>query len=169
MSTLTQPGTVLSVSLSLHPGVPKYPQPEIHIGEFGVDGDFHAGPINRHKKTDGKEPNQRQLTIVAQEALNSLNQILGTHLEAGSIGENILVDGLGDLGVLVAGDRIWIGSDVILRVTSQNKPCATLNVYHPQIIKHLIGMRGVTAVVEHGGTVKPGDSIIIDETNSPHD
>ena len=130
MSEPTPSGTILSVSLSSKSGVPKYPQPEIQISKYGVDGDFHAGPVNRHKKTGEDEPNERQLTIVAKEVLDSVNQDLGIHLEAGSIGENILVQGIGDLGSLLAGDHIWIGSQVILKVTSQNKPCATLNVYH---------------------------------------
>ena len=116
MSDPTPMGTVLSVSLSPKSGVPKYPQPEIHIGEYGVDGDFHSGPINRHKKTGREEPNDRQLTIVAKEVLDSLNQILGIGLGGGSVGENILVEGIGDLGNLVAGDRLWIGSHVTLKI-----------------------------------------------------
>ena len=46
-----------------------------------------------------------------------------------------------------------------IQVTSQNKPCATLNVYHDSIIKSFLGRRGVTAVVLETGTLRPGDTV----------
>ena len=70
--TLEQ-GTVVAVCLRPESGVPKYPQPEIAIGTHGVEGDFHSGPINKHKKTGDPEPNTRHVTIVAQEALEAVN------------------------------------------------------------------------------------------------
>ena len=154
-------GRVAGVSMRGDSGVPKFPQTKIRIGAYGVTGDFHEGQINKHKKAGAFEPNSRQLTIVAKEALDHANNQLDINLMSGSVGENILVENMGFLDNLVAGDQIFVGENVALRVTGQNRPCATLNVYHEDIIRVLLGIRGVTAVVEHPGTVNPGDRIVV--------
>ena len=139
--------------------MPKYPQPEIEVGTHGVEGDFHSGQINKHKKTGSPEPNTRHVTIVAQEALEAVNAHLQVELGPGSIGENIQVSGLGDLSNLKAGDLLELGANAVVRVTSQNAPCATLNVYHEEIIKSFLGRRGVTATVVNTGALRPGDAV----------
>ena len=155
-------GVVVAVSLSPHTGIPKIPQNSVIVSEHGVIGDFHAGVTNKHKKSGPSEPNLRQLTIVAQEALDSVNEQLEIALGAGSIGENVLVAGLGDLSTLVVGDVLRLGEQVSLRVTSQNKPCGTLNVYHADIVKALLGIRGIAAVVDNVGVIKTGDTVVIE-------
>lgn len=155
-------GSVVSVALRPDTGVPKHLQTEITIGEEGVQGDFHAGPVNKHKKKGPPEPNHRMLTVVAKEALDSANRRLGIELGPGSIGENILVEGLGDLAALKEGDRLRAGDSTVLKVTGQNKPCATLSVYHEDIVEALTGIRGVTAVVEATGVVRPGDNVRVE-------
>ena len=161
MKNASSVGRVACVSMRGDSGVPKFPQTEINIGAHGVTGDFHEGQINKHKKVGAPEPNSRQLTIVAKEALDHANSQLDISLIPGSVGENILVENLGLLENLVAGDQIFVGKNVALRVTGQNRPCATLNVYHEDIIRVLLGIRGVTAVVEHPGTVSPGDRVVL--------
>ena len=156
--TLEQ-GTVVAVCLRSESGVPKYPQPEIAVGSHGVEGDFHSGPINKHKKTGDPEPNKRHVTIVAQEALEAVNDQLQVELGPGSIGENIQVSGLGDLSGLKDGDLLELGADVVVRVSGQNAPCATLNVYHKDIIKSFLGRRGVAATVVKTGALRPGDAV----------
>ena len=91
------PGRVVAVCMSPNGGVPKYSQEAIVIGRQGVEGDYHSGPINRHKKTGPAEPNSRQITLVAHEVLEEMNVRLDTELKPGDLGENILVSGLGDL------------------------------------------------------------------------
>ncbi|MCL0044513.1 MOSC domain-containing protein [Dehalococcoidia bacterium] len=150
-------GTVVAVSMSPNGGVPKYPQASVTIGDLGVDGDYHSGPINRHKKTEPPEPNSRQITLVAHEVLEEVNTQLGIMLKPGDLGENILVSGLDDLRQLRKGDRIMLGTDVVLEITAQNNPCNVLSVYHPAIVKKTTGRRGVTAIVLRTGSVRPGD------------
>ncbi|MBI4312881.1 MAG: MOSC domain-containing protein [Chloroflexi bacterium] len=152
-------GTVVAVCLRPDTGVPKYPQREVVVGQLGIDGDFHAGPINKHKKTGPLESNRRQVTIVARESLDAVSKRLGIVLGPGALGENVLVGGLGDLSGLVEGDTLLVGGHVALRVTGQNRPCATLAVYHKDIVAAFTGIRGVTAVVVSPGVVKPGDSV----------
>lgn len=149
-------GQVVAVSLSPTGGVPKHPQEAIAVGPQGVEGDFHSGPINKHKKKGDSEPNWRQVTLVAQEVLDDLNTRLGIQLKPGDLGENILVAGLGDLSQLQEGDRLHVGSSVVLKVTKQNRPCDTIRVYHPTLVEEITGKRGITAMVVSTGTVQPG-------------
>ncbi len=150
-------GRVIAVCSSPTSGVPKYPREFVVIGPQGVAGDFHAGPVNRHKKSGEPEPNWRQLTLVAQEGLEELHSVLGISLGPGDLGENVLVAGLGDLSQLEKGDQLALGPEVIVEVTSQNRPCSTLRSYHPDIVEALTGKRGVTAVVVTTGTVRVDD------------
>ncbi|MBI2165099.1 MAG: MOSC domain-containing protein [Chloroflexi bacterium] len=158
---ITQQGRVVAVSMSPTGGVPKHPQGHVVIGPQGVEGDFHAGPINRHKKSGDPEPNWRQVTLVAQDVLDELNARLGVGLKAGDLGENILVAGLGDLSQLKKGDRLQVGAEAVLEVTAQNRPCDTIRVYHPTLPEEITGRRGIAAVVVRPGTVRPGDACLI--------
>ena len=156
-----QVGSVVAVCLSPNGGVPKYEQPTIAIVQQGVQGDYHCGPTNLHKKSGQAEANTRQITLVAREVVEALNQTLDLKLTAGSLGENILVLGLGDLSQFRRGDCLRIGRDVVLEVTDQNKPCKVLNGYHPDLVSAVKGRRGLTATVVTGGSVLPGDSCVV--------
>ena len=151
------PGRVVAVCMSPTGGVPKYSQEAIVIGNQGVQGDYHSGPINRHKKTGPAEPNSRQVTLVAQEVLDEMNARLDTELKPGDLGENILISGLGDLSLLVRGDRLQLGTEVVLEIRAQNNPCNVIRVYHPTLVEEINGKRGVSAIVLNPGSVKPGD------------
>ena len=151
-------GRIVAVCLSATSGVPKYPQKSMVIASQGVEGDFHAGPVNRHKKSGDPEPNWRQVTLLAQEVLEDLNSRLGIQLKPGDLGENILVAGLGDLSGLTKGDGLHLGPEVVLEVTAQNRPCDTIRRYHPNLPEEVTGRRGVTAVVVSTGVVRPGDA-----------
>ncbi len=150
-------GQVVAVCLSPTGGVPKYPQESIVIGSQGVEGDYHAGPINRHKKTGPPEPNSRQITLVAREVLQELSTQFGIELKPGDLSENILVAGLGDLSRLQKGDRLQVGTDIILEVRGQNRPCDLIRVYHPALVEEITGRRGVAAVVVNPGIAQPGN------------
>ncbi len=158
---MTGTGRVVAVCSSPNGGVPKYRRVEIEIGPYGVVGDYHAGPVNRHKKHGDPEPNTRQITIVAQEVLDDVNEQLGIQLEPGHLGENLTVVGLGDLSDLVPGDVLRVGT-AVLEITAQNKPCSTVAVYHEQLVKELYGRRGVCAIVRQPGRVRPGDLVVLE-------
>ena len=151
-------GRVHSVALNPNKGVPKLVQPLVTIGPMGVEGDYHAGPYNKHaSKPDPSKPNLRQLTVISKEVLDEMNASLGTRLKPGDLGENVLLEGHGDLGRLRDGDLIALGDNAVLRVTAQNDPCSKIGGSHPQLVKCLMGKRGVTAVVVSTGVVRPGD------------
>src|SRR4029453_1101702 len=72
----TQPigmGTVVAVCMRREKGVPKHPQIEVVVGEYGVEGDYHAGPMRTRSNGD-VEPNRRHITLVAKEVFDELNR-----------------------------------------------------------------------------------------------
>lgn len=151
-------GTVVAVCLRKEGGVPKYPQPEVVVGEYGIEGDWHSGPM-RTRSNGEVVPNTRHVSLVAKEVFDDLNRELGTDIPHGGFGENILVEGMGDLSDIAEGDALRLSSGVELEVTGQNDPCKNLMVYHNQIPKKSYGKRGVLAVVKTTGRLRPGDTI----------
>ena len=141
--------------------MPKYPQEEIVVGAYGVDGDYHAGRISTHGSSAGK-PNDRQVSIVSQEVYDLLTDALDVGIEPGAFGENMLVQGLGDLSELATGDVLRIGDRVAIRVTEQNKPCSNLDYIDKNVLKACVGKRGVVGTVISTGKVRPGDEVSIE-------
>ncbi len=153
-------GKVVAVCMRKEKGVPKFPQSEVIIGEYGVEGDYRAGPM-RTRSNGEVEPNRRHVTLVAKEVFDDLNRQLGTDIPAGGFGENILVAGLGDLSDIGEGTILSFSSGVELEVTGQNDPCKNLMVYDNQVPKRAYGRRGLLTVVRTTGRLKPGDSIAV--------
>jgi MOSC domain-containing protein YiiM len=151
-------GTVVAVCLRKEGGVPKYPQSEVVVGEYGIEGDWHSGPM-RTRSNGEVLPNTRHVTLVAKEVFDDLNRELGTDIPHGGFGENILVEGMGDLGTIAEGDMLRFSSGVELEVTGQNDPCKNLMVYHNQVPKKAYGRRGVLTVVKKTGRIRPGDTL----------
>ncbi|RJQ36136.1 MOSC domain-containing protein [Candidatus Parcubacteria bacterium] len=142
-------GKVIAVCLSKQGNVPKYPQARVIVDQ-GFTGDFHAGATRISRTTGQPKLNDRQLSLVADEVLDALEEELGIFLPAGSFGENITTLGLGNLADIPNGAIIAIGDAVRLRVMAQNTPCANLNIYHPQMVRHSYGRRGILATVLAG-------------------
>lgn len=150
-------GVVVATCLSAKSGVPKYPQPVVTVTRQGIEGDYHSGTANMHKKQGQPLPNRRAVSVVAKEVYDDLGGTLEIVLEPGAFAENFLTEGLGDLSDLKEGDRLHLGDDVVIEVTEQNAPCSNLTVYHSGILRPLVGRRGIVATVVRPGMVKPGD------------
>jgi MOSC domain-containing protein YiiM len=151
-------GTVVAVCLREESGVPKYPQPEVVVGEYGIEGDWHSGPM-RTRSNGEVVPNTRHVSLVAKEVFDDLNRELGTNIPHGGFGENILVEDMGDLSDIADGAILRFSSGVEVEVTEQNDPCKNLMVYHNQIPKKSYGRRGVLAIVKTTGRIRPGDTL----------
>lgn len=151
-------GLIVAVCTSRNAGVPKYPQTEVLVDEFGLRDDFHAGPTRISRRTGKPKFNDRQISIVAKEVLNDLNRELGTSLKPGDFGENITTEGLGDLGNILPGMLIRIGDSVIVSITEQNEPCVNLQAYHRLVVKKSYGRRGVLGTLASGAgsILQPG-------------
>tara|TARA_B100000945_G_scaffold134178_1_gene107136 strand:- start:244 stop:720 length:477 start_codon:yes stop_codon:yes gene_type:complete len=151
-------GTVISTNSSTDGGIPKFQKDFIEIYKYGVVGDFHSGKYNFHAN---KNNINRQITIVSNEILKLINESIGEKLFPGSLGENILVEGLGYLENIENGTKIKFGKNVILEITDQNQPCSTLNSIDKRILKLIIGKRGLLAKVINTGMIKKGDKVQI--------
>ena len=93
--------------------------------------------------------------------IEELSIKLQIELPPGSLGENFLVNGLGDLSSINSGVRLMLGEDVIIEITKQNTPCVTLNKIHPLMMVSILGRRGLVAKVETTGKVRTDDLIKI--------
>lgn len=158
-------GKIVAVCISSQPNIPKYPQEEIEVGEYGFIGDIHAGSTRISRRTGKPKLNDRQVSIVAQEDLDFLNAELGIALKPGHLGENITTQGLGSLSSFVPGMCLFIGEYVILEITEQNDPCQNINQYHRLLVKisYRERKRGVLAIVRTGAgsKIRPGDEIFL--------
>ena len=151
-------GKVVSVNSSIKGGIPKMPQDSIEIYKYGVRGDYHSGKTNFHAKKNNLD---RQITIVAKETVDLINKNIGNKISAGSLGENILIHGFGDLSNVSNKHIMKIGTDVVLKINGQNQPCSTLNSIDKRVLKLIIGKRGLLATVESTGIIRKDDDVKI--------
>ncbi len=159
-------GTLLALCYSpeLINGVGKEPHDTAHITRWGIPGDRHYGETRISK--GHVVPNDRPITATGMEAARDACERLGIPgaIQPGGLGENLLLEGLGDLSDLLPGDELRVLSadgqpNVILHVRKQNEPCANLMIYHKQMPKELYGKRGVLCTVLQEGTVRLGDKV----------
>ena len=134
------------------------PQDSIEIYKYGVRGDYHSGKTNFHAKKNNLD---RQITIVAKETVDFINKNIGNKISAGSLGENILIHGFGDLSNVSNKHIMKIGTDVVLKINGQNQPCSTLNSIDKRVLKLIIGKRGILATVESTGIIRKDDEVKI--------
>ncbi|MBE31892.1 MAG: sulfurase [Rickettsiales bacterium] len=151
-------GKVVSVNSSIKGGIPKMPQDSIEIYKYGVRGDYHSGKTNFHAKKNNLD---RQITIVSKETVDFINKNIGNKISAGSLGENILIHGFGDLSNVSNKHIMKIGTDVVLKINGQNQPCSTLNSIDKRVLKLIIGKRGLLATVESTGIIRKDDEVKI--------
>lgn len=169
MSTTTdtsvRTGTIIALCYSpeLINGVGKVQHNSAQVTKWGIPTDRHYGEtrVNSRRQT---VPNNRPITVVGVEAVRAACANLGIEeIPPGGLGENFLVEGLGDLSDVQPGDRFEVVSldgevKVVLDAWSQNPPCSSLSVYHKQLVKELYGKRGLLCTVAKEGTVELGDT-----------
>ena len=141
--------TIRSLCISEVRGTKKHPIEEAKlVKDWGIEGDAHAG--NWH----------RAVSLLSYEKYEEARArfLAAGHkeLEPGDFAENIMVEGI-DFAKLPIGIRFRCG-DAVLRMTQIGKEC------HADCeIRRLTGdcimpREGVFAVVEQGGTIRPGDA-----------
>ena len=139
---------VVSVNISQRKGEQKHPVPEIHLKlRHGIVGDAHAG--NWH----------RQISLLAEESVDTMRENCPIPLEAGVFAENINTRGL-DLKHLPVGTHLRVGP-AELEVTEIGKECHSDCAIKKAVGKCVMPTEGIFAVVVQEGTVRPGDKIEI--------
>ena len=161
-------GKVVAVCCNPEPGLPKPVVDAVHLIEnWGVEGDYHAGSLVRHRylaKKDPNRPNLRQALLVDAAVFAELAQ-QDIHIGPGMMGENITIEGI-DVMQLVEGIHLAIGSAVV-EVIERRNPCLQLNGIDPRLLKAVVKKMpektifkaGMMTRILQSGWVRAGDLV----------
>jgi len=145
---------------------------------LGVEADAHAGVTVQHRSrvaADPTRPNLRQVHLIHAELLDELSSS-GYDVTPGQLGENITTRGV-DLLALPRDTLLFLGPEVVLRVTGLRNPCKQINAFRPGLLKEVLGhddagrlirKAGIMSVVVSGGRVRPGDPIAVEHPAQQH-
>jgi len=109
-------GTLFSINVS-NGGVPKKSVAGAKVSLSGLAGDAHEDTIG-HGGLD------RAVCIYSVERIRAL-QSEGHPIEAGTVGENLTIEGI-DWDLVVPGSQLRVGDEVVLEVASFTNPCKTI-------------------------------------------
>jgi MOSC domain-containing protein YiiM len=116
------------------------------VTDLGIEGDKHASAASK-----------RQVLLADKEALDAVGVLPGT------IKENVTLEGV-DVMSLPAGTRVRLGRSAMLEITAVCEPCFRMDEIREGLRAELEGRRGMVSRVVHGGTIKVGDSITIEQS-----
>ena len=141
-------GLVRAVCISEKKGTKKHPVESIDIETgLGIPGDAHAG--NWH----------RQISLLAQEDVREMEDLLGRKLEPGEFAENILTEGI-VLPELPVGTKLRIGT-ALCEVTQIGKECHKGCEIQKLTGKCVMPTRGIFVKVVESGSARAGDVIAV--------
>jgi MOSC domain-containing protein YiiM len=144
------PGQIIAVCLSTNKGERKTPVAAVELREeHGIIGDAHAGTWHR------------QVSLLAKESIDKM-RALGLDVTTGDFAENLTTEGV-DLLALPIGTRLSVGA-AELEVTQIGKECHTRCAIYHQAGDCVMPKEGIFARVLRGGTVRPGDAVVILES-----
>ena len=148
-------GVVHSVCVREGGGVPKLPLSECRLRAAGIEGDKPRSP-------------RRAVIIYSLERIEGLREEGHPVAAPGSLGENIIVEGL-DWASLVVGLRLRLG-EVLLELTGPTAPCHGIedqfsdrNSSRVEEARFPGWSRWCAAVLEEG-IVSPGDAVSFEST-----
>jgi MOSC domain-containing protein YiiM len=148
------------------------------VAGVGVEGDVHAGATVKHAsrvRRDAERPNLRQVHLIHAELHDDVAAD-GFEVEPGQMGENITTRGL-ELLSLPAGTRLHLGPNAVVEVTGVRTPCKQLEGIQSGLMARMLDrdeagklmpLAGIMSVVLDGGTVQPGDAILVELPAQPH-
>ena len=119
------------------------------IAGFGIEGDFRSARRDRH------------VTLIEEETLRAVESQLGVTISSGGSRRQIVVRNL-PLTPTV-GQTLRIG-DVVLAVTSFCDPCVKMDWKIGIGAREALAHGGVCARVLTGGTIRPGDQVLVEQT-----
>ena len=139
-------GKIISINISTRKGEKKTRVESAILKEnFGIVGDAHAGDWHR------------QVSLLAAESVDKMRG-KGVELHPGDFAENLTIEGI-DLKNLKIGQRLRIGSEVILEITQIGKECHNGCAIKQQVGDCVMPREGVFAKVVKGGEIKTEDNI----------
>ena len=144
----TQSAVIRAVCISEKKGQQKYPVECVHLRpEHGIDGDAHAG--NWH----------RQVSLLAKESVDRLQEKISIPLFPGAFAENILCEGL-ELCRLPVGTKLRVGT-ALCEVTQIGKECHADCAIRRQAGDCVMPREGIFAIVLTEGEAGPGDLVTV--------
>ena len=143
--------TVVAVCKSKKKGTKKKTVAEGILREaYGLVGDAHADCCTH-----------RQVSLLAMESISKM-KALGFEVGPGDFAENLTTRGI-ELFSLPVGTRISVGKYIRLEVTQIGKECHSGCAIYQEIGKCIMPKEGIFARVIHGGRVRAGDDMRIQE------
>lgn len=137
---------VTAVNISEKKGVRKHEVPYIDLKlRHGIVGDAHAGDWHR------------QVSLLAEESVDTMRSICPIELDAGIFAENINTRGI-DLKQLPIGTHLRIGQ-AELEVTQIGKECHSDCAIKKATGKCVMPTEGIFAIVVKEGRIQAGDRI----------
>jgi len=137
---------VVSLAVSRKKGTRKEPVDQVRvIGNFGIEGDAHAGDWHR------------QVSLLASESIDSCRRS-GLDVTFGDFAENIATTGI-DWKTIPVGTRVKVGGEVLLEITQIGKECVRKCAIFYQAGDCIMPKEGVFARVLEGGAIRCGDKI----------
>jgi MOSC domain-containing protein YiiM len=161
-------GKVVAVCCNPEPGLPKPVVNVVHLIEnWGIEGDYHAGSLVRHRylaKKDPNRPNLCQALLVDAAVFTELAQ-QDIHIGPGMMGENVTIEGI-DVMQLPERTCLAIGSAVV-EVIERRGPCLQLNEIDPRLLKAVVKKQpgqivfkaGIMTRILQSGWVRAGDIV----------
>ena len=141
-----QHGVIRAVCISEKKGQQKRPVACVHLRpEHGIDGDAHAG--NWH----------RQVSLLAKESVDRLQEKISIPLFPGAFAENILCEGI-ELYKLPVGTKLRVGT-ALCEVTQIGKECHADCAIRRQAGDCVMPREGIFAIVLTEGEAKAGDAV----------
>ena len=139
-------GKLLAICTSPKRGTVKTEVPSaVLTPEWGIVGDAHAGDWHR------------QISLLADESVDTMRAICPLELDAGIFAENINTRGI-ELKTLPVGTRLRVG-ETELEVTQIGKQCHNDCEIKRTTGKCVMPTEGIFAVVVKEGRVRAGDTI----------
>ena len=147
-----QKGKIYSINYSKSKGTVKTAMKEATVIEnFGLKGDAHAGPGLRQVSLLSIESIQKQKECIKIKKKNR-------SLQPGDFAENITTQGL-NLTQLNIGDRLKIGTQVILEISKIGKECHRYCAIYYRIGDCIMPREGIFAKVVRGGQITRGNRV----------
>ncbi|MBR9922899.1 MAG: MOSC domain-containing protein [Bacteroidetes bacterium] len=128
--------------------------PEIRLSpETGLEGDHYSG-----------KSQLRQVTLIQQEHLQAISQLLKKEIQPGQTRRNLVVSGINLLAL--SGHQFSIG-ETLLKFTGRCYPCSRMEEnLGPGGYQAMRGHGGINAQIIRGGTIRLGDPVrMIPETD----
>lgn len=155
-------GKVFSINISLRKGTSKSPVNEAYVvKDLGIREDAHYGFFHRQVSLLSWEDIEKQNINLKRGGFKRLE------LKPGDFAENITTRGI-DLSSLQIGDRIKVGTQVLLEVSQIGKECHDLCEISKKIGRCIMPKQGIFARVLKGGWIRKGELISLIKNENRH-